>query len=374
MQESRKLIYGSSDGSADLLYAIGVFIPDPVLWFSLDSETSFIIVSSLEYNRVKKEAGDHVCVLSYTEAKKQFSLNDLSPESQIIGISKYYRIRRWLVPSEFPLAIARKTEVKGIKIEPVKAPFFEKREFKSTAEIRKIKDGVRLAELGLEKALGIIRESKIIDGVLHWNNLVLTSEIIKGEINSIICKNGGSASQTIVACGRQSADPHCTGSGKLFANQPIIIDIFPRVASTGYYGDLTRTVVKGSAPEIVWKAFDLVLNTYQDAQRKIKSGVNGKTIHENIVDSFEKGGFKTDLTASVPCGFIHGTGHGLGLEIHERPRINSHRYILKKGHVVTVEPGLYYPEWGGIRLEDVVVVRKKSHRNLTVAPVYLEIP
>ncbi len=374
MKKHGKLIYGSSEHSADLLYAIGVFIPDPILWFSLDSKTPFLIVSPLEYNRVKKETRNKLNVLSFSDAKEQFELDDLSPASQINGVTRHYGVSKWMVSPEFPLALVRELEKNGIQIEPEKAPFFQTREIKTTSEIKKIKNGIRLAESGLKRALGIIQESKIVKRTLYWNDVILTSEILKGEINSIICKNGGSANHTIVACGRQAADPHCTGTGKLFANKPIIIDIFPRVSSTGYYGDLTRTVIKGKAPEIVRKAFDVVLDAYQNAQLKIKSGANGKQIHQGILNSFTKHGFKTDLTSKVPYGFIHGTGHGLGLEIHERPRINSRKCLLKEGHVVTVEPGLYYPEWGGIRLEDVVVVRKKSCTNLTEAPVILEIP
>ncbi len=374
MKKQGKLIYGSSEHSADLLYAIGVFIPDPILWFSIGSKTPFVIVSPLEYNRVEKEAGNKFITLSFSEAKAQFDLDDLSSESQINGVSKYYGVQKWMVPPEFPFELAWKLEKYDMEIKPQKAPFFKNREIKTASEINKIKEGVQLAESGLKRAFDVIQEAKIVNGTLYWNDAVLTSEILKGEINSDICKNGGIANHTIVACGRQAADPHCTGTGKLSANKPIIIDIFPRVSTTGYYGDLTRTVVKGKAPEIVSKAFDVVLNAYQNAQKKIRSGVNGKVIHQDILGLFSKQGFKTDLASKVPYGFIHGTGHGLGLEIHERPRINSRKCLLKEGHVVTVEPGLYYPEWGGIRLEDVIVVRKNSHANLTKVPVFLEIP
>jgi len=102
--------------------------------------------------------------------------------------------------------------------------------------------------------------------------------------------------------------------------------------------------------------------------------VDGKKIHSEIIKLFKNKGFKTYLNCEIPSGFIHGTGHGLGLEIHEVPRISKKKSILREGHVVTVEPGLYYPEWGGIRLEDVIVINKDGCTNLTKSPVFLEIP
>ena len=373
MDKIGKLLYGDSERCSDLLYITGLFVPDPILWCSVDDQF-FIIVSPLEYNRAKQEIKANTEVLSYGEAKKKFNLKDLRVETQIAGISKYFGITHWQVPPEFPYAPVEKLRSHPIQFTVKKSAFFPERECKNSKEIDKIQEGINLAETGLAAALETLRKSKIKSNRLLANNQPLTSERLKGIVNSTISDNGGTASHTIVACGKQGADPHNRGSGFLYPNTPIIIDIFPRVDSSGYYGDLTRTVVKGKPSQIVARAFRVVSQACEIAKKMVHSGVNGKNIHETVMKSFNENGFKSNLKTSVPYGFIHGTGHGLGLDLHESPRISRLKSILKNGHVVTIEPGLYYPDWGGIRIEDVVVVEENGHKNLTSAPIELVIP
>ena len=371
--KSGKLIYGDSERCSDLLYITGLFIPDPILWCSVD-DRSLIIVSPLEYARAKKEVKGGTEVLSYSQAKKKFALRNLKVESQIAGIGTYYGIKKWRVPPYFPYSLVEKLRRYPFRFHSIPGAFFPERECKSPEEIERIREGVRLAEVGLRAALDMLTKAKIKDDRLLLDDKPLTSERVKGAINAAISLNGGTASHTIVACGRQGADPHNTGSGFLYPNRPIILDIFPRVSHSGYHGDLTRTVVKGKSPEKVTKAFQAVHYACEVAKEMVRSGVDGQEIHKNVMKNFKNSGFESDLKAQIPYGFIHGTGHGLGLDIHESPRISRKKSILKSGQVVTIEPGLYYPEWGGVRIEDVVVVEKDGHTNLTSAPVELEIP
>ena len=373
MAKIAKMIYADSERCADLLYRTGLFIPDPILWFSIDN-SSFILVNSMEYNRARREAQKETEVISFENAKKKYALRNYRVESQILGISKFYGINKWLVPKYFPYSIVENLSRHKIKFKTEKSAFFPSRECKTKMEISKILEGVQLAEAGLARALNLLHEAKIKGKHVLLTGTPLTCEILQGEINAEISRNGGVASHTIVACGPQGADPHNSGSGPILSNQPIIIDIFPRVTTTGYFGDLTRTVVKGEAPLVVKNAFQAVHKSCQVAIREIKANVDGKSIHKKVMDTLKNMGFKSDLEAEIPFGFIHGTGHGLGLDIHESPRISSVKSILKEGNVVTIEPGLYYPEWGGVRIEDVVVVQKGGCRNLTSAPIELEIP
>ena len=202
----------------------------------------------------------------------------------------------------------------------------------------------------------------------------MTAEIIRSVIDSHISSLGGVASNTIVAPGKEGADPHNTGSGPVFAHQPIIIDIFPRVTAHGYHGDLTRTVVKGKASPTVKKAYAAVKKARNLAKKMLKPGISGATVHGQVQKTLEDAGFKTDADAAVPYGFFHTTGHGLGLDVHEYPRISSTDIRYRSGYVLTVEPGLYYPDWGGVRLEDVIVIEKGGCRCLTSVPDILEIP
>ena len=181
------------------------------------------------------------------------------------------------------------------------------------------------------------------------------------------------ANHTIVAGGKQGCDPHERGYGVLRANEPIILDVFPRSQKTGYFGDITRTVVKGQASETIRKMYQTVGHG-QEMPFRNSSQASGAEIHRAIQDYFEKEGYKTGKLNGRMQGFFHGTGHGLGLEIHEAPRIgSSSNDILKAGHVVTVEPGLYYPDIGGVRLEDVAHVTPTGMRNLTKFEKVLEV-
>jgi Xaa-Pro aminopeptidase len=197
---------------------------------------------------------------------------------------------------------------------------------------------------------------------------------VKQRINKAILDRGCVAAHTIVACGDQGCDPHNEGTGPLKANQSIILDIFPRSQSSGYWGDITRTVVKGRASERLKILFQAVNHGQKIALKQIKGGVKGSDIHQSVQDYFNQAGFKTRRRNGRMEGFFHGTGHGVGLEIHEAPRLSSRASgRLEAGHVVTVEPGLYYPGVGGVRLEDLVVVTKTGNRNLTKFPIYLEV-
>jgi len=178
---------------------------------------------------------------------------------------------------------------------------------------------------------------------------------------------------TIIACGLQAVDPHNEGAGPLKANEPIVMDVFPQHVQSRYVADITRTVVKGKASDKVRRMFEAVKEGQEIAYRLIRDGVDGSTVHRAILDYFESLGFHTGEQGGRMQGFFHGTGHGVGLEIHEPPRISPRRDILKTGMVVTVEPGLYYTDAGGMRIEDMIVVTKDGCRCLNQAPKVLEV-
>ena len=166
-----------------------------------------------------------------------------------------------------------------------------------------------------------------------------------------------------------------TGSGILYADTPIVMDIFPKSMQSGYWGDLTRTVVKGKASDIVKKAHAAVCDAKYTATAEIAIGKNPADLHilaENILASH---GFATGVGASGDYGFFHSLGHGVGLEIHEAPRISYRNTSpLQGGEIITIEPGLYYPEWGGIRQEDLLYISPEGAVvNFTTLPDTLEI-
>ena len=186
-----------------------------------------------------------------------------------------------------------------------------------------------------------------------------------------ISRAGGLPANTIVAGGDQACDPHERGSGPLKADSLIILDVFPRDAKSGYYGDLTRTVLRGRASEDQRRLWETVREGQALALKKMKPGVDGLSVHNEIKQLFTERGYPTEVRNGRHVGFFHGTGHGLGLEIHEVPRFQ--KTVFKQGQVLTVEPGLYYPGIGGVRLEDVVVLTRTGIRMLSKIEKRLEI-
>jgi Xaa-Pro aminopeptidase len=369
MKQNTLLIIASSENSADLLYRTRFFAPDPIIFIEHKGK-KIIILSDLELDRGKEEASVDE-VLSFSEyrkklpsrKRKQAGFTDITNL-----IFKERRIKSALVPGDFPIKYADELRKLGYRIRYKEGLFFEERLKKTPEEVKFIADSIRKTERAMEHAIEKISSSKIRDGKLFLNGSLLTSEVIKGEINSELSRLGCAASNTIVACAVQSSMPHNRGEGPILANQPIVIDIFPRSQESGYFGDMTRTVVKGEPSEALEKMYQTVLKGQRLGLSLIKHGTNVKDIHGAIVEFFKKSGFETGMIDGKQQGFIHSTGHGLGLDLHEPPRVSFTDTTLEEGNVITVEPGLYYEKLGGVRIEDVVVVKKDGCTNLTRYP------
>jgi Xaa-Pro aminopeptidase len=244
--------------------------------------------------------------------------------------------------------------------------FFPKREFKNMAEIKKIARSMAATEQAMMLAKEILAQASIGKNMtLRHGKTIVTSEFLRMEIEGFLKARGFTASQTITAHGPQCSQPHNTGSGPILAGETVVVDIFPRDDESGYWGDMTRTFVKGEPLPVVKRAYEAVLEASQAAERMIRSGVIAAEVHNKAKEIMANAGFKTGKNNDgIPCGFIHGLGHGVGLEIHEAPRVSpANPKPLRKGQVISNEPGLYHPSWGGIRLEDVLVVKDDGVRN-----------
>lgn len=362
--KTARLMVADSEHDANMLYATGLFVPDPFIWFEIAGKRH-IVVSDLEIDRAKRAATVD-CVLPL----RRFKARGL--DAVLSLVLRKFRVRAVEVPGNFPIGLAR--TLRGIRVKARRDAFFPERAVKTTAEVRKIERALRLTEQGMSAGIGLIRRSRIgRDGFLYQRGRRLTSEDVQGAINSRIAQLGGVAHLTIVSCGNQACDPHETGHGPLRAHKTIILDIFPRDTATGYWGDMTRTVVRGRASGKVRKLYETVARGQEIAFEKLSAGVDGQDVHKAVLTFFKREGFLTGRRHGRMQGFFHGTGHGLGLEIHERPRVAGVSDKLQAGHVVTVEPGLYYWGVGGVRLEDVALIQKNGARCLTRFPKVLEI-
>jgi Xaa-Pro aminopeptidase len=370
------LMVADSEHDANMLYAVGMFVPDPFIYLRIRGR-HFIVMSDLEIDRARR-AAPHCGVLSLSAIQEKMRRAGVKApgHAQVIrAILRSKGIRRVVVPANFPLGLADELKRLGVSVKAGRGSYFPQRESKSPAEVRKISAALAMAEVGMAEAMQVLRASKIArDRRLIYHNNPLTSEKLRSVIDTAVLQASGLAANTIVAGGRQACDPHERGFGPLRAHEPIIIDIFPRSQKTGYFGDITRTVVRGRASEGVRRLYDTVLGGQRLAFCRVRAGVRTVDVHRAVQGFFEQQGYKTGKRQGRMEGFFHGTGHGLGLEIHESPRMGRHSTgRLQSGHVVTIEPGLYYPELGGVRLEDVAVVTNNGARNLTRFEKQLEV-
>jgi Xaa-Pro aminopeptidase len=364
-----KLIYAASPQSADMLYATGFQAPDPFLFFE-HRGVKTIVLNDLEIDRGRGQARvDEILPLSELASE----LGGHPPLGVVAAHALRRRgIRRVEVPAEFPLGMARVLEKAGLRVCPVEGHFWPQRGIKTKQEVAEIRRAVNIAKAGILRAVEVLRAAQIgRAGVLRRNGRVLTSEIVRAEADSAVLHAGGVPDGTIVAGGRQACDPHERGHGPLRAHELIILDIFPRAARSGFFGDLTRTVVRGRATEEQRRMWRAVCAAQRSAIRAIKPGVKGARVHRAVQEFFTARGYATERRGGRWTGFFHGTGHGLGLDLHEEPRLAATTF--RAGQVFTVEPGLYYPGIGGARHEDVVVVTRTGCEKLSRLAVPLEL-
>ena len=376
-EDSRNLlVIGAPEHDADAYHLSGFLAPDAVICLRVASK-SYLAVSSLEYGRAAKEAPVDE-LLSYDELEITRLARELKSGAKAYAAAIANLLERLgamgspiAVPPGLGVVYADELRARGVTLAPDRVLFEGLRRSKTEAEISNIEKTQAAVEAACAHARSILEESDLgSDDSLIWRGEPLTSELLRSEIDVELLRRGCAADGTIAAGGPQGADPHERGHGPLKAGESIIVDIFPIDLSTRYYSDMTRTFVKGEPNEGFRKMYDAVLESQGAALSMIKAGVNGRDVHRKVADVLHEAGYKTNVHDQEPGkplteGFFHGTGHGVGLEIHEAPRIAPVDEELIPGDVVSVEPGVYDPEIGGVRIEDLVVVTEDGCRNLT---------
>ncbi|OHB75417.1 MAG: hypothetical protein A2Z34_02585 [Planctomycetes bacterium RBG_16_59_8] len=372
MTDAKTILMVACD--ANIYYASGFSAPDPFVYLAVNGK-SMLVMSDLEIGRARSNSRvDEVVSMSVIEKRlKETGIAQPTQVDILCALLRDHGTTEVAVPGDFGIELADKLRERGIVVRAKSAPFFAERSLKTDEEVRKIEETQRIVEQVFDEAVDILRQSEIVENRLLLNGKPLTSEEMRTFINKRLLDFHCSTGDVIVSCGDDACDPHSVGHGPLLPHQTIIFDIFPRSTDSKYYADMSRTVVRGKPTDAVEKMYAAILKAQLRGIELVRDGADSAAVHAEVAKVFSDLGYKTGEEHGKMVGFIHGTGHGLGLEVHEPPRIGKKGSILAAGNVVTVEPGLYYPGIGGIRLEDMVLVEKDGCRNLTKAPKTLEI-
>ena len=361
IQETGASVYCLYAGSemAEMRYLTRFVTHDPVSLLVRPNEKPLMIVPQMEADRALRES------LADVITRRQagyFEINETEKDPWRATAAMIQRISPgpYLVPPVFPTALARALGDYNEVMIDRKGVVSAQRAQKSKEEVIWITRAQRAAEAAIAGAIKMIRDAEIRSGILWYDDAPLTSEKVRNEINRILLSYDCSARDTIVSCGKDTALPHCIGYGNLIAHEPIVIDLFPCDNSTGYYADMTRTVSRGEPSGSVREIYETVSQAVKIAELGVREGVSGSSLYQSVHDFFEELGFHSDSE-----GFTHSLGHGVGLEVHENPSLSPAGHELLSGNVITIEPGLYYRDIGGVRIENMGIVKKNGFERLT---------
>lgn len=366
---------GNPGTNKSLYRAIRFVVHDAAIAIDLPNGTRTLILREIELDRARK----HAC------ADEVFGYSDFTPECGLSGdretaaaqstaecllrngITAVYADRT------LPLIYAEAIQTAGISLELDPEMGVTDRRVKDDQEISHLRNAQEVTEQAMRMACETVANAEPDDtGVLHLHGNPLTSESMRTMIDSFLLDRNFFNPTSIVAGGSDGGDCHHLGSGELHTCQPIIIDIFPLDKSSMYNGDCTRTVVHGTIPDEVTKMHAAVAAAKEAATAATQSGVTGETIHLETIRVLTEHGYCEGLPSEddppTYCSMPHGTGHGIGLDVHEPPLLDRNGPALLVGDVITIEPGLYSHAIGGVRIEDMVLVTQEGCENFNALP------
>jgi Xaa-Pro aminopeptidase len=369
------LIYGDTVRSPELRHEVPLVIPDGFLYLE-KGDRRVVAVHSLEIPRVREDAPGLEIIPTAELGEDELYAQGLQGPAialeLIVRACREVGIDRAAVPPHFPVEVADHLRANGIELAVDRDLFDSRRRSKNETELRGIRNAQKACEAALDAARDLLRRAQPNGAGLEVDGEPLTSERIKRVIEGVFADHDVEGSEMIVSHGPQTAVGHDMGSGQIRPNEPIVFDLFPKDKQTGCYADMTRTYVIGEPSEEVKEWYRLVKEALDRSTAEVKPGANGRQLFELVCDIFGRAGYKTALNKEpgevLEDGFFHGLGHGVGLEVHELPSMSRTGHDLVPGDVITIEPGLYRSGYGGLRLEDLVLVTKDGYEVITEYP------
>lgn len=373
MADPSVLLIGDSYHNTNLFYKTRFLTSNPIIYLFHEGK-EILITATADWERATEDS--HIKEIlsfshfNYVKQIKKTGHKDLAFLLMLKEILTKYKIKEITVPKDFPVFHGSGLIKMGFQVHIDCDLFVKDRSIKNKGEVNWIKTTQKALERAVKRAENVIRQSKIQNDFLIYENEKLSSIKLKKVIEVSLLESHCQLFDIIVSGGKNSADPHYFKESYLKAHQPIMIDVFPFHSKNRYFADMTRTFIKGTVNDKVYKMYEAVLKAQEKAISVLKDGVSANTVYQTACDSFNEDGYLTlrEQNPAEPLlsnGFIHSLGHGLGLDVHENPFLFSQDVPLKAGNVITIEPGLYDENLGGIRIEDLVLVTEDSYEVLT---------
>jgi Xaa-Pro aminopeptidase len=370
-------MYGDTTRSADLRNVVPHAVHDAFLYVERGDERHTVL-RSLEVARMSEVPGMRAVPLEEL-GLDELVASGLSPESAALEIAlracRRLDVSRAVVPPAFPVELADHLRAGGVELEVDGALFTARRRAKSAPQLAGIRRAQTAAEAAVAAVAALLREAEIVDGGLVLDGAPLTCERLKHGVALAFLRNGCGGDDVIVAHGPQTCIGHHSGAGQVRLGEPVTVDLCPRDAESGCYTDITRTFVAGEPDEELRLYHGLVQDSLQRTLAAIRPGLPVRELHRISCEPFEDAGQPTRLSKRqgevLLDGFFHSLGHGVGLEIHEAPHLDQNDDVLVAGDVIAVEPGCYRQGFGGVRLEDLVLVTEDGGELLTDYPYTL---
>jgi Xaa-Pro aminopeptidase len=373
------LVYADSLRSPEMRHEVPVSVPDPFLYGEHDGRR-VAVVTSFEVDRITAMTDIEVFPLEEfgrDELIRSGMARDDIDLEVLVRACRQLGIESAAVPATFPLEVADHLRANGVELEVDRKLFEARRRVKNQAELAGIRRAQRAAEAGMDAARNLLRRAEERNGGLHVDGEALTCELLKVAVARAFTEHDAGAEEMVVSHGPQTAVGHDMGSGPIAPGEPVVLDLFPRDRQSACFADMTRTYVVGRPPPQLVEYHELAFEALRRALAGVRAGVVGNDLHVQTCELFQEHGHPTQLSKEpgtvLADGFYHGLGHGVGLEVHEKPSLGMTREDpLVAGDVITLEPGLYQQGFGGCRLEDLVLVTESGAENLTDYPYGLE--